>query len=177
MCKDIDLRSCHIDRGYMGVKLHDMSDQLKEHFGVKNGALVGEVLKETPAEKAGLMAGDVITHFDSRRVDDNKDLHYFLKKTKPDEEYNLSVSRKGASQSLTIKLGKYPSGCHSKGCSSKDCGMIELKCFGSELGHLEIELDNLDEHLEKLDMLKDNIDVKVEELEGGEKRIEIRVKE
>ena len=150
-CKSGDFNFCHTKRGYMGVKLQDMSDQLREYFGVINGALIGEVLKDTPAEKAGLMAGDVIVEFDGRRVDNNEDLHYFLKKSKPEKEFNLVVSRKGTNKNFTIKLGEYP-----KGCQSKNCNMIELKCMEGELGNLEIELDNLEGCLEELDKLKPN---------------------
>jgi len=153
------------DCGFLGVKLQDMSGQLAEYFGVKNGALIGEVIKESPAEKAGLKAGDIVTEFDGKRVDDQEDLRYYLKKTKPEEEYSLKFSRKGAAQSLKVKLGKAPD-CEKGGCHEKCLKMMQ-SCKDKE-----IELKCLEEKLKDLEDLPVNIE---EYEEDGKKVIKVKV--
>jgi len=155
------------DRGFLGLKLQDMSDQLAEYFGVKNGALVGEVVKDSPAEKAGIKAGDIITEFDSKRVDDQDDLHYYLKKTKPDEEYSLKLSRKGAAMTVKVKLAKAPD------CGKCDC-KGSLKCLKCDLNGKQIELQILGDKLKCLECLP----VDIEQCEkDGKKIIKIKIDE
>jgi serine protease Do len=62
-------------RRRLGVQIESLSPQLADYFGVKDGGvLVSEVTKDSPAEKAGLKAGDVITSIDGERVRDYDDL-------------------------------------------------------------------------------------------------------
>jgi serine protease Do len=62
-------------RGRLGVQVESLSPQLAEYFGVKDGgALVSSVTTDSPADKAGLKAGDVITSIDGNRVRDQRDL-------------------------------------------------------------------------------------------------------
>jgi membrane-associated protease RseP (regulator of RpoE activity) len=55
-------------RGRLGVGVQDLSEQLAEYFGTKDGVLVTTVTKDSPAAKAGLRAGDVITSVDDSPV-------------------------------------------------------------------------------------------------------------
>lgn len=56
-------------RPKLGVTVQDLSDELAEFFGVKEGALVSTVVKDSPAAKAGIKAGDVITTIDNTPID------------------------------------------------------------------------------------------------------------
>ncbi len=61
--------------GVLGIEGEALrGSQLGEFFGVKEGVLVRSVMKDTPAEKAGLMAGDVIVKVDDRAVDEPRDI-------------------------------------------------------------------------------------------------------
>ena len=62
------------DRQRLGVQLMPLSDQLATYFGVKDGVLVSAVEADSPASRAGLKAGDVITAVNSRAVDDARDV-------------------------------------------------------------------------------------------------------
>ena len=143
------------DRGFLGVKLQEMPDQLAEYFGVEDGALIGEVVKDTPAEKAGLKAGDVIVKFDSRRVDDKDDLHYFMGKTEPEDEVEIIVNRKGKEQKFKVKLGECPNKCNLINMQGLHDGDID---FDFDLDHLE----DLDEHLKDIQIEFDTDDGKKE---------------
>ena len=76
--------------GYLGVQIKDLSKQLLEYFEVKNGVLVEEVMKDSPAEKAGLKAGDVIVSINDRKLEDYHDLIRTVNFYDPEEEVNVS---------------------------------------------------------------------------------------
>lgn len=94
--------------GYLGVQIKDLSKQLQEYFEVKNGVLVEEVMKDSPAEKAGLKAGDVIVSIDDRKLEDYHDLIRTVNYYDPEEEVNISYVRKGDTEKAKVILGKKP---------------------------------------------------------------------
>ena len=57
-------------RPRLGVSIQDLTPELAAYFGVKNGVLVSEVSGDSPAQKAGVKAGDVITTVNGQQVDD-----------------------------------------------------------------------------------------------------------
>ena len=104
------------DRGYMGVNLDDMNEQMGEYFGVEDGkgALVTEVVEDSPADKAGLKAGDVIVRLGEKEIDSTTALHKAVAKTEPEQQMAVKVMRKGKSKDLSITLGEVPEGAYSK---------------------------------------------------------------
>jgi serine protease Do len=94
--------------GYLGVQIKDLSKQLLEYFEVKNGVLVEEVMKDSPAEKAGLKAGDVIVSINDRKLEDYHDLIRTVNFYDPEEEVNVSFVRKGDTEETKVVLGKKP---------------------------------------------------------------------
>jgi len=104
------------DRGYMGVNLDDMNEQMGEYFGVEDGkgALVTEVVEDSPADKAGLKAGDVIVRLGEKEIDSTTALHKAVAKTEPEQQMAVKVMRQGKSKDLSITLGEVPEGAYSK---------------------------------------------------------------
>ncbi|MBK8167281.1 MAG: PDZ domain-containing protein [bacterium] len=98
------------DRGWLGVHLDALNGQLGEYFGVKEGAgvLVKEVEKDSPAAKAGLRAGDVIVKAGDTEVAAPDALHKAMAGTKPGQDLELQVLRKGSREKVTATLGKMP---------------------------------------------------------------------
>ena len=94
--------------GYLGVQVKNLSDQLQEYFEVKNGVLVEEVMKDSPAEKAGLKAGDVIVSINDRKLEDYHDLIRTVNFYNPEEEVTVSYVRKGDTEETEVVLGKKP---------------------------------------------------------------------
>ena len=79
-------------RGRLGVQLNELTPQLAEYFGVKDGGvLVASVTQDSPAEKAGLKAGDVITSIDGDRVRRTADL--FDELTDKEGEVTVGILR------------------------------------------------------------------------------------
>jgi len=89
--------------GVLGIECQSIGDQLAEYFGVKQGVLVLEVAKDTPAAKAGLKAGDVITRIGERQVAtpgeiisavhdrSSKDLKVTLMRDRKETSFNITV--------------------------------------------------------------------------------------
>lgn len=94
--------------GYLGVQVKGLSDQLKTYFEVKEGVLIEEVMKDSPAEKAGLKAGDVITAINDRKINDPEDLVRTVNYYNPEEKVELSYVRKGDNGEVNVMLGKKP---------------------------------------------------------------------
>lgn len=92
-------------RGRLGVQLGDLTPQLAEHFGAKDGGvLVSSVTKDSPAERAGLKAGDVITSVNGDRVRDSDDLIDELRGTeKGDVTIGIIRDKKESTLKATIE--------------------------------------------------------------------------
>ena len=94
--------------GYLGVRLRDLTNQLGDYFGVKDGegALIEEVYEDSPAAEAGLQAGDVIVQIDDEKIDDVADVTSYLRDTDPDDQVAVTVMRKGKDKSFEVTLGE-----------------------------------------------------------------------
>ena len=92
-----------LGRGRLGVEVESLSDQLSEYFGAKDGGvLVSTVTKDSPAEKAGVRAGDVITAVNGAAIRDAGALVHELDQTRDSEEISLGVIRD--KKSLIMKV-------------------------------------------------------------------------
>ena len=99
-------------KGYLGVQLEDVTKRLKEkkNLTVDAGAYVQEVVEESPAEKAGIEAGDVITKFDDREIKDSDDLVKAVQRLKPGADVKLELTRKAERKTLTASIERAPRG-------------------------------------------------------------------
>jgi serine protease Do len=98
----------HVTRGWLGVSVQVVTAELAESFGLKEarGALVAEVLKESPAERAGVRRGDIILAFDGREIDALNDLPRLVAATPVGKEVKLTVFRDGKSREHQVTIGK-----------------------------------------------------------------------
>jgi serine protease Do len=98
----------HVSRGWLGVSVQLVTDELAESFGLKEpkGALVAEVIANSPADKAGIKRGDIILTFDGHEVDAINDLPRLVAATPAGKEVRLSVFRSGKTHELTAVIGK-----------------------------------------------------------------------
>ena len=77
----------------LGVSVSSLSDQLKEHFGVKDGVLVSSVTDDSVAAKAGVQAGDVIVSVNGSTVDDGSEVREEMADVDPGAEFTLEIVR------------------------------------------------------------------------------------
>lgn len=97
-------------RGRLGVRIQELTSDLAASFGLKStaGALVSTVEKGSPAEKAGLLLGDVILKVDGKPVESSSDLPQMIAATAPGNIIKLEVWRRGAAKELTVTVGEMP---------------------------------------------------------------------
>lgn len=95
-------------RGRIGVLPDDVSKEVAEAIGLGRpvGAVVRNVVEGSPAEKAGIEAGDVITRFDGKTVDKANDLRRLVAATKPGTKVSVQVFRRGASKELSVTVAE-----------------------------------------------------------------------
>jgi len=95
-------------RGWLGVVIQTVTPEIKEKFGLETteGALIGEVAKDTPAERGGLKRGDVIISFDGKKVEEMNALPPMVAQTPIGREVEIIVIRKGREKRLTVKVGE-----------------------------------------------------------------------
>lgn len=100
-----------VTRGRIGVQIGPVSDEVAKAIGLDkaNGAMVSNVEKDGPAAKAGIRAGDVITHFDGKEIEHMTDLPRIVGSTKPGNRVDMQVWRKGKGQKLSVTVGEMPS--------------------------------------------------------------------
>ena len=95
-------------RGWLGVKIQEVSEEMADSVGLKTpmGALVLEVTTDGPAAKAGLVSGDIITHFDGKEISEMRFLPRRVAETKIGSSVPITYWHKGASKTVTIKVGE-----------------------------------------------------------------------
>jgi serine protease Do len=95
-------------RGWIGVRIQQLTPEIAEGMGLanSNGALVADVTRGGPADKAGLVNGDLVTGFDGKPVSDDRALPRIVADTPIGKTVNIDVLRKGKKQTLRITVLK-----------------------------------------------------------------------
>lgn len=93
-------------RGFLGVNLTELTPELREHFGVREeaGVLVSKVEDGSPAEKAGIKVGDIITSVDGKATKTSWDIRSHLRRIEQEQAVPIEISRNGRSQTLTATV-------------------------------------------------------------------------
>ncbi len=97
-----------VERGFIGVLIQQIDSAIAEDFGLdsKRGALIAEVIKDSPAAKAGLKSGDVVLHFNGEAVKNMQAFRRRVAMVKPDQEVPIRVKRGDKEINLKIIVGK-----------------------------------------------------------------------
>ena len=94
-----------VTRGYLGIAPEDLTPALQTEYGQKDGALVRDVKEDSPAGKAGIEAGDIVTLYDGRPVRGEVSLRERISATAPGKAVSLSYVRDGRLQTASVVLG------------------------------------------------------------------------
>jgi serine protease Do len=100
----------HVTRGWMGVQVQPVTADIAESLGLKQaqGALVAEPQADSPAAKAGIEAGDVITAINGTAVKDSRDLARRVGAMAPGTSVKFDVVRSGQNKSISVTLAEMP---------------------------------------------------------------------
>jgi serine protease Do len=118
-------------RGYLGVMIQPLTPELAKAFKIEGdrGVLVGDVVPDGPAAKAGLKAGDVVVSFNGRAVDDPRQLRLSSAQTVPGSKVKLGVAREGATREVEITIGELKSSDDEAGIeapATQGAGKVKL---------------------------------------------------
>ncbi len=97
-----------VTRGWLGVYIQRVTAEIAESLELKSahGALVADVMPDTPAKEAGIEVGDVIIEFDGHPVKDSTDLPNIVARTPIGKKTTVRIIRAGKTQSLTVTIGE-----------------------------------------------------------------------
>lgn len=100
--------SGRVTRGRIGVQIEAVNKDLAESLGLAKsvGVMVRGVEAGSPAEKAGVEAGDIITRFDGKSIEKSNDLPRMVGSTKPGTKSTMTVFRRGTTKDLSITIGE-----------------------------------------------------------------------
>jgi serine protease Do len=95
-----------VKRGILGVELREVTSGTAEAYGLDRpkGVLIGRVILETPAEKAGLKADDIILSVDGQEVNRPNQLQSIIGRKRPDDTITLGIFRRGKNRTITATL-------------------------------------------------------------------------
>ena len=102
--------SGHVTRGWLGVQIQPVTPGIAESLGIKKaeGAMVDEPQSGSPAAKAGIKSGDIITTVNGTPVKDARDLARTIGMMAPDSSVKLDILRDGQSKTMTLTLAQMP---------------------------------------------------------------------
>jgi len=146
-------------RGWLGVQIQALSDDMARTYRMKDnkGALISDVTPDSPAEKAGLKADDVVVGVDGRAIEDNGDLSRYISSKAPGTTVNLRVLRGGTEQTIAVTLGTFPE------------ETADADTESANRGQLGMTLRNLNQDMaERLELPRGSKGVVVTAVEAGE---------
>jgi serine protease Do len=106
--KDQLVRDGKVTRGQLGVMIGELTQELADYFDIKEskGVVVSDVLKDSPAEKAGLQAGDIILKINDEDVESVGQLRNTVSMVAPGTEVELLIYRNGREKTVTVGIGE-----------------------------------------------------------------------
>jgi len=96
----------HVVRGYLGVNIQDVQPAMASHFGMDGsaGALIADVVPGSPADAAGLQAGDVVVEFGGKKIKDSRHMKLLVGQSAPNQGYGLEIKRGGELTTIEVSL-------------------------------------------------------------------------
>lgn len=106
----------NVTRGWIGIEAQDITPELAESFKLKlaQGALVAGVLRDSPADKAGLRAGDVLLAIEGKPVSDSGSMLNLIAVLTPNKKATIKIARAEKTINVSILIGKRPKPANAK---------------------------------------------------------------
>lgn len=104
-------KSGSVSRGWLGVYIQEITHEIAQSFNLKKpvGALVSQVISDSPAEKSGFKAGDVILSFNKKRILDSSDLPPLVGRVPVGTKAKVEILRNGREKTLQVTIEQLPS--------------------------------------------------------------------
>jgi serine protease Do len=140
-----------VERGWLGVNVQDVTEELAAGLGLEEarGALVAGVVEDSPAERAGVLAGDVVVGLAGEPVEDVRELVQSVGESDPGDELELEVWRNGETRALRAELGEAEGGAIAP---------VLRNAPAEDSGRLGVQVDELDATTRRRLRLDDGVD-------------------
>ena len=124
-----------IDRAWLGVQIQPVTAEIADSLGLKKaeGAIVAQPQAGSPASKAGIVAGDVITEIDGKAIKDSRELARKVGMMAPGTKIKVTLVRKGETKTLAMTLGKMPNDQQAKADTSDEMSAGDSPRLGLNL--------------------------------------------
>ena len=149
-----------VTRGYLGVRFQPLTADLAKSFGLDTdkGALIANVEKDTPAERAGLKAGDVILEYDGKPINEGNELPRYVAVTPIDKSVKLVIFREGKKQDVFVVVSKLKDAAPEGATTTND---------GSENEKIGISVQELSKELATRFGIKDSKGLVITDVKPG----------
>lgn len=158
-----------VSRGWLGVAIQEVDRDLAESFGLDrpHGAVVTQVMENSPAKKAGIQEGDIIVGFNDREIEFSGDLPAIVGRLRAGTTSNMDVVRDGEHVLLSVKVGEAPTNANGPLIGSLDS--VE-----SSTSYLGLTVESLGKKVEERGTMAVRAGVRVLRAEGAAKEAGIR---
>jgi serine protease Do len=104
------IKNGKVSRGFLGIALQPLSEELAKAFKIENnaGALVAQVTPKSPAEKAGVLEGDVVVSVNGQKVEGPRELQLVVAAIAPGTKVEVKLIRDGKDKTVSVELGERP---------------------------------------------------------------------
>ncbi len=104
------IKDGHVVRGWIGVETQDITPELAQSFGLQrsSGAIIAGVVRNGPADKAGIVPGDILLAVDGKPVGDTTEMLNLIAQLPPGGKAKMTVLRKNREAALDVMVGKRP---------------------------------------------------------------------
>lgn len=119
----------YVLRGYLGVGIQPVSEEMAQYLGLKDtyGALISNVEKGLPADKAGVKAEDIVLEMDGVKVKDHTDFRLRIAERAPGDRVKLKVFRNGKTLDINVELAERPGDRPANQLSEKETEKLGIK--------------------------------------------------
>ncbi len=154
-----------IKKGFLGISQKNLTEKQKKENNIKNGIIIVDVVRDSPADEAGLLEDDIITTIDGKKIEGTADLYKEVSSRKPGDEISLIYIHDGKSHEIRVELsdseedyflGSWDIGKHFPKLKIGNKLIVsDMDDMDDELSELNKEMDRLREEIE---ILKEKID-------------------
>ena len=155
-------KSGKVSRGWLGVYIQEVTNNLAKSFGMKNpsGALISKIISGGPASKSDLKIGDIILKFDNKKIDTSSSLPPIVGNTRVGKNVNIEILRNGKRKKIKFKVEELPVQTASKNIKKNNPKKISKNILG-------MTIENMSDEDRKILGIDNNLGVKVREVSGN----------
>lgn len=134
-------------RGWLGVVIQDIDQDLAISFGLDrpHGALINQVIEESPAQRSGLLAGDIVVEIDAHQIEYSHDLPHVIGLIEPGSRVQAVIYREGERETIDVELGTLPTQVSLR-ATDRDSGKSPRTSSNAIFG---MELSDIDEAISR----------------------------